>query len=319
MKLKLWFFFLVQSSIALSAVSPDILKSNFRGKNYSPVFETCLFSHGNSEKLVTKIRQFQMMNNGSLKNFALVVDDTTLQTSVETESSLRDCQYSDMASNYQRALFNETADGVDTTRNAGATHALNSNQSMYLTVDLCPSHKAMDIDLFKKIQGGVKPVPVAISVSGLWLLKHGQDFEKLLEMQKNGDINILWVNHTYDHPYNSKMPNEHNFVLLPGVNIADEVFDNEKLLLQNGIVPSVFFRFPGLVSNQEDVLLLRKWGLIPLGADAWLAKGEIPQIGSFILVHGNGNEPIGLKILYDILNKFPDMRNEFAPLNEAFQ
>lgn len=316
---------LLQSTISLANISTDYLAKNFTGKNYSPVFRTCHLANNNGQDTITQIRQFQMMNNGSLKNYALVVDDITLKTSVEPIDALLDCHQGDLSSdylsysNYKKALLNETSDEVDTPSNAGATHEVNTKQNIYLTVDLCPSHKPMDIDLFKKIQGGVKPVPVAISVSGLWLLKHGSDFKKLLDMQSSGDLSIIWVNHTFDHPYNPKLPNEHNFVLMPGVKLDDEVFENEKLLLKNGVIPSVFFRFPGLISDQEDVHLLRKWGLIPLGANAWLAKGETPQMGSFILVHGNGNEPAGIKILADILRQFPEMKKTFSDINEAFQ
>jgi hypothetical protein len=58
-------------------------------------------------------------------------------------------------------------------------------------------------------------------------------------------------------------------------------------------------------------------GLIPLGSDAWLAKGGIPVAGSFILVHGNGNEPGGVR-------RFLELQRDgkllpLLPLAEAFQ
>ena len=68
----------------------------------------------------------------------------------------------------------------------------------------------------------------------------------------------------------------------------------EQILLECGQTLFVFFRFPGLISNP---LLLKKYGLIPLAADAWLAKNEPIRPGSVILVHGNGNEPLGIKRL----------------------
>jgi hypothetical protein len=33
---------------------------------------------------------------------------------------------------------------------------------------------------------------------------------------------------------------------------------------------------------------------VPVGSDAWLAKGQRPTEGSIVLVHGNGTEPIGV-------------------------
>lgn len=163
-----------------------------------------------------------------------------------------------------------------------------------------------------------KPVPVAISMSGYWLINHADDFKTLLRMQKDGLIAITWVNHSYSHPYTPGISNPHNFLLSNGVNLEDEVFKNEKLFLENGIIPSVFFRFPGLVSDEQDIEKLRSWGLIPLAADAWLANGQKPTMGSFILVHANGNEPQGLIDLYQLLVQWPELKSLFAKINQAF-
>ena len=62
-----------------------------------------------------------------------------------------------------------------------------------------------------------------------------------------------------------------------------------------GMVPSVFFRFPGLVSSRALFDRVVAHGLVPVGSDAWLAKGQRPTEGSIVLVHGNGNEPIGIE------------------------
>ena len=40
---------------------------------------------------------------------------------------------------------------------------------------------------------------------------------------------------------------------------------------------------------------VRRFHLVTLGADAWLAIGQKPGPGSIVLVHPNGNEPAGLK------------------------
>jgi len=45
------------------------------------------------------------------------------------------------------------------------------------------------------------------------------------------------------------------------------------------------------------------YGLIPLGTNAWLAKGEKPENGSVILIHGNKNEPYGIKLMKQVLEK----------------
>jgi len=74
-------------------------------------------------------------------------------------------------------------------------------------------------------------------------------------------------------------------------------------MLKNGLLPSVFFRFPGLVSDQQLVYRITDFGLIPIGTDAWLAKGQAPQAGSIVLIHGNGNEPVGVNDFIALLKQ----------------
>jgi hypothetical protein len=84
-------------------------------------------------------------------------------------------------------------------------------------------------------------------------------------------------------------------MLAPGTNIDSEVLNNEILLLTKNIVPSLFFRFPGLISDQLVYERIIELGLIPVGSDAWLAKGQKPGNGSIVLIHANGNEPVGVR------------------------
>ena len=92
-----------------------------------------------------------------------------------------------------------------------------------------------------------------------------------------------------------------NFLLEHGTDMNYEALEAEKLMLKNGLVPSVFFRFPGLVSDQQLVFKITGFGLIPIGSDAWLAKGQQPQAGSIVLIHGNGNEPVGVQDFIKLL------------------
>jgi hypothetical protein len=98
-----------------------------------------------------------------------------------------------------------------------------------------------------------------------------------------------------------KAPLKENFLLEPGTDISYEVLETEKAMLKNGLQPSVFFRFPGLVSDQQLVYKITDFGLIPVGTDAWLAKGQQPQAGSIVLIHGNGNEPTGVNDFIKLL------------------
>jgi hypothetical protein len=61
-----------------------------------------------------------------------------------------------------------------------------------------------------------------------------------------------------------------------GVNPEDEILRTEELVIASGETPSLFFRFPGIVSS--DPLM------------------EKPGPGSIVLVHPNGNGPFGLKV-----------------------
>jgi hypothetical protein len=100
--------------------------------------------------------------------------------------------------------------------------------------------------------------------------------------------------------------------------VAREILELEKTLLEKGITPSVFFRFPGLIADETLMKALRDvYFLIPLGADAWIAKHEEVREGSFILIHGNKNEPEGIVRLEQMLPKLLK-RYTFKPIVEAF-
>ena len=133
------------------------------------------------------------------------------------------------------------------------------------------------------------------------MLKHKEDLEWLKKLRNNGEIRITWVNNSYNHRVSKTAPLKMNFLLEPGTDINYEVLATEELMLKNGLIPSIFFRFPGLVSDQQLVYKITDYGLIPIGSDAWLAKGQQPQAGSIVLIHGNGNEPVGVNDFIKLL------------------
>ncbi|AWH86619.1 polysaccharide deacetylase [Flavobacterium album] len=184
-------------------------------------------------------------------------------------------------------------------QDAGIIHGFPKEHGVTLTIDLCPSHKPLDrivftslITEFQKIE---KPVPVALSVSGKFMLTHAEDIQWLKGLVTSGDITITWVNHTYNHHFDPKIPLKDNFLLEPGTDLDFEILGTEISMLERGLLPSVFFRFPGLVSDNAIVGRVTGYGLIPVGSDAWLAKGQHAQAGSIVLIHGNGNEPVGVE------------------------
>lgn len=202
---------------------------------------------------------------------------------------------------YFRALRRATA-GPWPLQNQGLTRSLATEPgTAFLTVDLCPSTRRFDQDFFERLlrHRGEAPFPVGVSVSGLWLLKHQAAFSWLQERVRRQELAITWVNHTLRHRYVPTLPPERNFLLMAGTDARDEMLDNARLLLEHEARPSAFVRFPGLVSDRHVTGVARDLGLIPLGADAWLAKGQPIRDGSVVLVHANGNEPAGLRALTD--------------------
>ena len=190
-------------------------------------------------------------------------------------------------------------------QNQGVTHAPEPVDGWILSVDLCPSHRPFEQAFFQTLMARAgapgRPVPVAISITGTWLKTHPAELAWLKEQSAARRLAITWVNHSEHHPYTPGVPLEKNFVLTPGTDFRSEVLTLEERLLAEDLLPSPFFRFPGLVSNETVVRQLKEMGLIPLGSDAWLAKGERPKSGSIILIHGNGNEPPGIRKMLELL------------------
>jgi len=160
-----------------------------------------------------------------------------------------------------------------------------------ITIDLCPSSKRYDRGLFRYIDKIGKeinqPVPVAISVSGTWLLRHRAELAAIRTLK----LAITWVNHSYSHPVAG------DFLNNPKVDFKSEVQKNIELMKACGLVPSKYFRFPGLRTNPKNLRILKAMGYTPLSADAWLSKGQKIKDGSVVLVHGNGNDPLGGRML----------------------
>jgi hypothetical protein len=188
---------------------------------------------------------------------------------------------------------------------SGISHGFPKEKGITLTIDLCPSHKPLDriifttlISEFKKIE---IPVPIALSITGRFMLTHSEDLVWIEGLIKSGEITVTWINHTYNHHFNPKTSLATNFLLEPNTDLSFEILGTEIALLQRRLLFSTFFRFPGLVSNHELITKVTQYGLIPIGSDAWLAKGQAVHSGSIVLIHGNGNEPIGVSDFIHLL------------------
>jgi hypothetical protein len=199
-------------------------------------------------------------------------------------------------------------------QNAGLTHG--PAQGDFVTGDLCPSQKPLSRAFFTQLESRGPHVPLALSISGLWLVHHFDDFRWLVDQRNAGALDILWTNHTYHHPYHRKLPDDANFLLTKGVDPDEEILDTERLLIANGETPSLFFRFPGLISSDPLMQAVSQHHLITLGANAWLALGQRPGPGSIVLVHPNGNEPKGLAMFSTDLTH-GELAAPFEPLTAA--
>jgi hypothetical protein len=253
----------------------------------------------------------------------LTVNPTNLDTKIEAIANLRTRRplsknrkpgyftFWNIASTPYYQLLNKYTAAPYLTENQGLTHIDSLEDGNILTVDLCPSIKPFETEFFNTLversKQLKKPIPLVIAVSGMWLIGHPNEFQWLLNQQKQHSLEITWANHSFSHLYYNDLPYSRNFLLTPETNVDLEILQTEKYLLESDQVPSVFFRFPGLISNQMLVEKLKTFGLIPLGTDAWIANLErnhqkiIP--GGIILVHGNSNEHKGIIRLTPLLDK----------------
>jgi hypothetical protein len=283
-----------------------------RVEAYQPILKSCTAE--GRERLA--IRAMRIAGEA----FYLTVDPQSLATSLE-RAACWTCGAPQGTNRFLKAVDSTSAEpgkslrpGASWLDNAGLKHG--RGEGAYLTADLCPSLKPLDRAFLQSLEKPGAVTEIALSVSGLWITHHPDDFAWLRKEKAEGRLAITFVNHSWSHPYEPGLPDGRNFLLEPGLDRDREVFDVERLLIANGETPSVFFRFPGLISDAGWMEALRRDHLIPLGADAWLALEQKARPGSILLVHANGNEPLGLG-KFESLNRQDKLPKPFLPLNQA--
>ncbi len=280
-------------------------------RDYRPVFQEC---HGAGGGQRLAIRRMEIDGNGML----LTVDPATLVTRLEREQDWSCADTDDehqKDTRYVRAIRSSTAAApTEVIANGGLLRG--SAAGSFVTGDLCPSHRRFDRAFLEKLRAVSTPLPVALAISGTWLTRHEADFQWLREQERAGTLKITWVDHSYDHPFVPGRPLADNFMLMPGVDMRAELLDTERLLIANGETPSVFFRFPGLISNPALMQAVGGYHLIVLGAGAWLARSPRARPGDIVLVHLNGNEPAGLEIFSTLLAA-GKIAQPFRPIEEV--
>ncbi len=277
-------------------------------RDYQPYYAGATYN----ESDVIVLRSFERLGT----RYFFMVDCHTLQTQIIPAKNVKAKvdSWSNLKDRYTTTPYVKALTAAESRsfalQDAGIVHGYPKEHGITLTVDLCPSHKPLDrvvftalIAEFAKIE---KPVPVALSLSGRFMLTHLEDLHWLKSLEAEGYLKITWVNHTYNHHYEPQVPLQENFLLKPGTDINFEVLETEIAMITQGLCPSVFFRFPGLVSDNAIVSKITGFGLIPIGSDAWLAKGQQSAPGSIVLIHGNGNEPVGVSDFIHLLESKKD-------------
>ena len=263
----------------------SILSNLLFGFSYTPI-SGCINVNGKEYAVIRSL-----VNNN--KKYYLTVNEESLNTKFTSQvQALSKC--TNLNSRYFR-LLNKSIEPPYPLQNDGITHF---NSGIVITTDLCPSSKkGFEDRLYKALFKNFKnPVPVTLFITKRWILKHKKAFNQFKQWQKEGKLNITWGNHTAYHRFNPKVKLKDNFVLMKGENLQKDILDLEIELIKNGITPSIFFRFPGLVSSEKSIKKVASLGLITIGSNTWLAKGEDIKQGSVILMHGNKNEPKGVDI-----------------------
>lgn len=281
---------------------------SFPGKIYDYQLYTARTTNPDKETQII-LRKFRQNN----QLFYLSADINDLKTEIVPANTLSviETAWPDLKKNFPDSpLFKVLAMAemkAKSIQDAGLTCILPSPRGIYLTIDLCPSTKPLNRSLFNKIiatfGNNKTPVSIAISITGFWIKEHPTDLKWILNLIKKNEISVTWINHSFFHHYNKASRLTRNFLLSKGTNIDKEILNTEITMIENGITPSIFFRFPGLISDEEIYKHVMSYGLIPIGTNAWLAKSEKPGPGSIVLIHGNGNEPLGTKKFFELLQK----------------
>ena len=188
--------------------------------------------------------------------------------------------------------------------------SIKKSEGVFISIDMCPSVNKIEKSLFIRLKEKSKlnKVHVSLAISGLWIVQNQEDFIWLQSLKSDNFI-ITWVNHSFTHRYYKDIAMESNFLLLSDTVIQSEILDTERILVENGEIPSIFFRFPGLISDENFLVELKKYGLVQLGSAAWISKmkeNDIIEKGDVILIHGNGNEE---RKALEVLYKFIDSTN----------
>lgn len=296
-----------------SGVHKDV---NNSVKNFEVASASCLLDRAE----VFVLRQLNFRGHRA----KLVLNPESLESHLVRSSCLERCSVlsgRDVERTNYGSLLNESDDSHYPMQNDGVTKG-SSDRYVALTIDMCPSSKGMSQNVYDELvrlsrQKG-EAIPIGVAMTSAWQDRHSERFVWLKKQVLEGRFKIQWINHSSHHHYKRGVPFENNFMRKEGTDIKAEILGNEISMLKGGVTPSVFFRFPGLVSSKPLVRQLSDWGLVSLGSQAWLGKGERVVDGSIILIHGNKNEPSGEVKFFDYVQSMDSQRQAFGSLYDVF-
>jgi hypothetical protein len=250
-----------------------------------------------------------------------VVADDSFRLSIVDAAELDGASHADAGatSKYDEAL--------ERTRHAvlcqlESSSAAADGQRFALTVDMCQSSRPWERELYQwavslSEQLG-EPVKIGVAMTGGWAKQHESELGQLLNWQREGKLDITWINHSARHQLSRDSDGHYHFLTADSIDMSAAVLDLESLLLGQGVMFSALFRFPGLTHDERTLAELNDLSLFPLDANGWLAKGQPLSDGSVVLLHGNGNEPPGI----DMFMRWAEdndsaLRNGQAQLGDA--
>lgn len=187
-------------------------------------------------------------------------------------------------------------------------------KTVAVTVDLCWSLRQSETRLFETLKQvarqSKKKIHPVMFISGRWLQQHPLEMHELIELSLEPNVEMIWGNHSWDHPKSGGFMNDY-----PPQQLREDTLRLEIALLEWGVTPTVYYRFPGLIHDRVRLAEILQLNLFPIDCDCWLAlvrqkdRGPFyyhPREGSIILVHGNGNEPAGIPLLQRWLEEHQD-------------
>ncbi|MFH0792517.1 MAG: polysaccharide deacetylase family protein [bacterium] len=194
-------------------------------------------------------------------------------------------------------------------------------QTVSLTLDMCWSLRDIETEFFfslpeiARARGG-KVWPV-VFVTGRWMEQHPGDMDRLIRLSQRPEVVIIWGNHSWVHPKDYDFMNDFS-----PEELEADTLRTESLMLEYGIVPTVYYRFPGLIHDEAHLGKILELDLLPIDCESWMSaigsnqppSRVPPRDGSILLLHGNGNEHSGITVMNDWLTSNPTWK--FGPLNE---